>query len=139
MTHILANGPISWECQKQRSVALSSTEAEYIGICEAAKESIYLKSLCFEIFNNNCFGFLKIDMPITIYNDNQSAIKLSKNQIFHKRTKHIHVKYHFIREKIKDNEIELLYMPTAEMVADILTKSLGSKKHKYICNKLNML
>ena len=77
-------------------------------------------------------------MPVTIYNDNQSAIKLSENQLCHKRTKHIHVKYHFIRDKVRDKNIELSYMPTAEMVADMLTKSLGSKKHMYIRNKLNM-
>lgn len=136
---LLANGPISWECQKQKTLALSSTEAEYIGISEATKESMYLKYLCSEIFDvNKSCDFLTKSIPMIIYNDNQSAIRLSENQTFHKRTKHIHVKYHFIREKVKNNEIQLKHMPTTEMIADMLTKSLGCKKHKFICEKLSM-
>lgn len=77
-------------------------------------------------------------MPMVIFNDNQSAIKLTENQVFHKRTKHIHVKYHFIRDKVKNKDIKLLYMPTNEMVADMLTKSLGGKKHQFVCSKLNL-
>lgn len=136
---ILANGPISWECQKQKVIALSSTEAEYIGICEATKESVYLRSLCKELFDQyEVSNFLKLDFPMTIYNDNQSALKLSENQVFHKRTKHIHVKYHFIRDKVKNADIELLYMPTNDMVADMLTKPLGVKKHQLICDRLSL-
>lgn len=137
---MLAEGPISWECQKQKSIALSSTEAEYIGICEAVKESMYIKSLCVEIFSENSskYSFLNLQMPMVIFNDNQSAIKLTENQVFHKRTKHIHVKYHFIRDKVKNKDIKLLYMPTNEMVADMLTKSLGGKKHQFVCSKLNL-
>lgn len=136
----VAGGPLSWECQKQRTVALSSTEAEYIGICEAAKESLYLRSLCCEIFGRvSACKFLKLDKPIIIFNDNQSALKLSESQVFHKRTKHIHVKYHFIRDKVQSNEIELKYMSTTDMVADMLTKPLGCTKHKFICDKLNLV
>lgn len=136
---MLANGPISWECHKENMIALSSTEAEYIGICEATKESLYLKSLISELFteNKDCM-FLGISKPLKIHNDNQSAIKLSENQTFHKRTKHIHVKYHLLRDMVKNNEILLIYMPTNEMLADILTKALGSNKHKSICNNLNL-
>ncbi|XP_072401556.1 uncharacterized protein [Diabrotica undecimpunctata] len=135
----LAGGPISWECQKQRTLALSSTEAKYIGITEAAKESLYLTYLCKEIFENNVnCKFLFEGFPMVIFNDNQSAIKLSENQVYHKRTKHIHVKYHFIREKVANNDIQLKYMSTNEMVADMLTKSLNSKKLQLICQNLNL-
>lgn len=117
----LGGGAISWESKKQNSVALSSTEAEYVAISEAAKEAVYIR------------GFLKkitdLNDSIVIYNDNQSAQKLVYNPIFHNRTKHIEVKYHFIREIVDKKIIEVEYMPTEEMLADVFTKSLYYPKH----------
>lgn len=116
---MLANGPISWEVRKQRSVALSSTEAEYIALSESAKEAIHLKGLLNEL--------IKINKPITLYNDNQSAQKLVCNPIFHNRTKHVDIKYHFVREALERNEISVKYMSTDRMIADIFTKPLNTK------------
>ncbi|KAJ8719262.1 hypothetical protein PYW07_016818 [Mythimna separata] len=118
---VLANGIISWECKKQRTVALSSCEAEYMAISEACKEAIYLKALQFEITNNM--------YTLTLFNDNQSAQRLSTNPVFHKKTKHIDVKHHFTRECVSNRVVKLMYLPTANMPADLLTKSLCSKKH----------
>lgn len=122
---VLSGAVISWGCKKQRTVALSSTEAEYMAITEACREAVYLLNLQNEITREM--------YTINIYNDNQSAQKLSKNALFHNRTKHIDVRYHYCREVISNNIVKINYMPTNDMPADILTKSLNSiKHHKFV-------
>lgn len=117
----LSGCAISWKSIKQRTVALSSTEAEYMALSEASKEAIHLRNLLSELTGKlSC---------IIVYNDNQSALKLATNPVFHNRSKHIDVRYHFIREIIHENLINVEYLPTDEMIADILTKGLGSIKH----------
>jgi hypothetical protein len=103
-------------------VALSSTEAEYVAAATATKELVWLQALLSEI------GY-SIQMPCTIFSDNQSSIALSKNRRFHERSKHIEIKYHFLREKVETNVLQLEYTPTGIMWADILTKSLPKSKH----------
>lgn len=117
----LGNCLISWESRKQNTVALSSTEAEYMALSEASKEAMYLRNLICELT-----GDLKC---ITIFNDNQSAIKLSANPVFNKRSKHIDVRHHFVREAVASGFISVKYLQTTQMPADILTKSLCSAKH----------
>ena len=114
---VMSNGAISWASQKQPTVALSTAEAEYIALCLATQESVWLRQL-----NKD----LQIDCssPTIIHEDNQGTIAMSKNPVLHKRTKHIDIKFHFVREKIHDKTIELKYCPTREMVADIFTKPL---------------
>lgn len=126
----LSNTVISFECRKQRNVALSSTEAEYVSLSEASKEAIYLKRLLSEIYG-------KSD-TIVLYNDCQSAQKLALNPIFHRRSKHIDIRFHFVREAVTNDFIKIAYLETAEMPADILTKSLGSVKHNYFTKKLGI-
>lgn len=117
----LSGGLISWGSKKQKNVTLSSTEAEYVGISECCKEAIYLRSL-----QNEITGHIQC---IVILNDNQSAHKLLQNPVFHNRTKHIDIRFHFGRECIKNNIVKVEYLQTAHMPADILTKSLNSVKH----------
>ena len=107
---------VSWKSHKQRSVARSSTEAEYVSLSECIQEAIWLKSLLKDM------GFDVI--PITIFEDNLGAIELCKNPKFHSRTKHIDVHYHFCRQFIQNGSIIVKYCPTKDMVADIFTKSL---------------
>lgn len=121
---------ISWESRKQRTVALSSTEAEYMAISEAAKESIYLKNLMCELTGN--------DPYILIYNDNQGAINLSANHTCHKRSKHIDIRHHFIRQVVSENKVNLKYLPTNDMPADMLTKSLSTEKHSHFLKVLGL-
>ena len=106
----LGNNLISWCVSLQKLVVLSSTEAEYIALAKCCKEIIYLNDSLTALNNT-----LKLDMPINIpvvMEDNNGAIKLSNNLESYKRTKHIDIKYHFIRELVKSNKIRLLYINT---------------------------
>ena len=114
-------GAISWEVKKQPTVALSSAEAEYQAMAAAVQEAIYLRALLED------FG-LPMKKPIDIGEDNQSCIKMCHNPVMHKRSKHIDTKLHFIRERVENKEVKIHYVPTEEMTADILTKSLPRVK-----------
>ncbi|XP_071574596.1 uncharacterized protein [Temnothorax nylanderi] len=128
---LLANAAISWESRKQRTVALSSTEAEYTALSDAAREAIYLSKLLSEI------GLPSLG-KVTLHNDNQGAAKLAVNPVFHSRSKHIDIRCHFIRQALTDHRINLVYTPTEDMVADVLTKALPSSKHSFCTNGLGM-
>jgi hypothetical protein len=121
----LSKGPVSWSSKKQATVALSSTEAEYMALTHAAKEAIWLRRFLTELrFEKE----VRLQLPTIIHEDNQSAIALAKNPIHHARSKHIDIQFHFIRERIEAGEIELVYTPTEHMTADILTKALAAPK-----------
>ena len=77
--------------------------------------------------------------PIHLLIDNQSAIALAKNAVFHSRTKHIAIRYHFIRERVKSGEIKLEYVPTNLQVADVLTKPLGREKHERFVEGMGLI
>lgn len=113
----LNGGTISWCCRKQECVSLSSTEAELIALTEAVKEALWIKDLLEEIDQ-------EIKLPITIYEDNESCRKMIYNENSSSRTKHIRVRYHFIKDYVKKNIFKIKYCPTEEMIADILTKPL---------------
>jgi len=118
---ILGGSPVSWESRKQRTVALSSTEAEYMALSEAAKEAIYLKRLLTEL------GFYEL-AEVKVYIDNNGARKLAENPVFHNRTKHIDVRHHFVREAIEREHLTVSYTTTEDMAADMLTKGLAGPK-----------
>ena len=120
---ILGGCPISWESRKQRTVALSSTEAEYMALTEAAEEAVYIQRLFKEL------GFNQLT-DTTVLSDNCDAQKFAKNPVFHKRTKHIDVRHHFAQEIIENNRLEIEYIATDQMAADVLTKGLSGPKHR---------
>lgn len=130
----LANTPISWMSRKQKSVAMSSTEAEYVALSEAAKEAVHLSMFLLEIMGQQS--------ATTIYNDNQGADSMARNPVFHGRAKHIakHIdlRYHFVRETIQKKRICVKYLPTEEMIADVLTKGLSTPKHQNCVRKMGM-
>lgn len=126
----LCGSVISWASAKQRTVALSSTEAEYMAISEACQEAIYLRNLMFELTGKT--------LCVALYNDNQSALSLSSNSVHHSRTKHIDVRYHFVREAINNDFINVNYMSTDLMIADILTKGVCPVKHHELLNNLGI-
>jgi hypothetical protein len=111
----IAGGSISWSSKRQPTVALSSTEAEYMAVCAAAKEAIWLRQMLTEL------GMTQHG-PSPIFQDNRGSIELAKNPVFHKRTKHIDIRFHFIRDLLKASRIMLPWISTKEMIADFLTK-----------------
>ncbi|KAK2578839.1 hypothetical protein KPH14_012194 [Odynerus spinipes] len=122
---------ISWTCRKQTCVALSSAEAEYIALSEACQEGLWIIKLLED--------FCEVtNLPIKLYEDNQSCIKLSSNQKFSKRSKHIDTKYHFIKELQEGNVIKLTYCHTNDMLADMLTKPLQSTKLKQLSQECGL-
>ena len=108
------------ESQKQRCVALSTAESEYVAMASAAQESVWLRQLIIKLTDSST-----VDSPTLMYEDNQSAIAMTKNPQFHGRAKHIDIKHHFIREQVTQGTITLKYCPTIEMVANIFTKGLS--------------
>jgi hypothetical protein len=129
---MLGGGAIAWSSRKQSTVVLSSTEAEYIAATHATRLAIWLRQL---------LDGLQIpqERPMTLYGDNQSAIALSRDPRFHARTKHVDIQHHFIRGKVANGDIDILYCPTHEMVADVLTKGLAKPIHTKFSGDMGML
>lgn len=127
----MSGSVVPFECKKQSTIALSSTEAEYMAICEASKEAIYLKNLLFELKCRN-------DLPQLLYNDNQGAQLLTKQFVFHKRSKHIDIRLHFVGTAVENNCIKIEYLNTNSMPADIFTKSLSCQKHNNFVGQLGV-
>jgi hypothetical protein len=125
----LAGGTVSWKSKLQNSSALSSVEAEYIAVCSTSREAKWIRKLLTEL------KFPPVG-PTIIREDNQGCIAVTSNNRTDSRTKHIDVKYHFVREMVKSKEIELQYTPTENMLADFLTKPISAAKYRWCCEKL---
>lgn len=111
------DGPlISWKSRKQPTVALSTCEAEYIALANAVQEAKFFMQLCLDMK----VGIKEGKSLVMI--DNQGAMNLAKTPVQHQRSKHIDIKYHFIRSEIQEGRISLEYVPTEENVADVFTK-----------------
>lgn len=117
MALLLAGSACIWTSTKQRTTSTSTTEAEYVAQCQASKQLVWASRWLQQL------GFRESG-PIELRYDNQGAIALIKNPENHSRTKHIDVQYHYVREVVEDGLIQVSYVPTAEMAADILTKPL---------------
>ena len=115
---MLAGAPISWQSRQQVSVALSTMESEYMAACAATQEAIWLRSLLKDL------NLLDQSKPMVIREDNQACIAFSLNPGVYKKSKHIDVKFHFVRERVASKEIVLEYIDTKDQLADILTKAL---------------
>ena len=128
----LLNGNcVVWSSRRQSTVSVSTTEAEFIAASEATKEAIWLRKLLCDI-GRGCVG------PTTLLVDNQSAIKLTRNPEFHRRSKHIDVRYQFICEKLRDGLSDTVYVNTNEQYADVLTKALNFEKFNLMRTKINV-
>ncbi|KAL5795083.1 hypothetical protein ACOSP7_003677 [Xanthoceras sorbifolium] len=128
----LGSGTISWCSKRQPTVSLSTTEAEYRAAAMAAQESTWLIQLMNDLHQ-------QVDYAVPLYCDNQSAILLAENPVFHARTKHMEVHYHFVREKVLQEEIEMRQVKTDEQVADLFTKSLSIGKFENFRRQLGMV
>lgn len=119
----LGNNVVNWESRKQRCVALSSTEAEYLAITDVCKDICFLRNFLSEV--------MPAEYNVTIFNDNQSAQKLLLvKEYCHKRTKHIDIRYHFVKDLVQNDNVTVKYLQTDLMIADVLTKPLGTVKHE---------
>ena len=124
------NGAVSWQSKLQKCVALSTTEAEYIAITEACKELIWMKRFLHEL------GVRQ--ERYMLFCDSQSAIHLGKNPTFHSRSKHIDLRYHWIRDVLESKELELEKIHTSENGSDMLTKCIPSLKFEAYCQKAGL-
>lgn len=115
-------------------MALSSTQSEYMASMEAAKEVVYLRRFLTE------FGlpFFNRRTPTKVFCDNQGAEELMKNPIHHARTKHIDIRYHYIRQVYEKGQINVEYLPTTEMIADVLTKPLFGPSYQKFSSGLGV-
>ncbi|KAM2687700.1 hypothetical protein EV2_010439 [Malus domestica] len=111
------SGAFSWASVKQHSVALSTAEAEYVSAAEATSQAIWLRFVLKDFGEEQAAA-------TSLFCDNTSAIAMSKNPVFHQRTKHIGRKFHFIRDAIQEGTIDLIYCKSEEQIADIFTKAL---------------
>jgi hypothetical protein len=126
---MLDGNQISWCTRRQPIVALSSTEAEYIAAADCVKELLYLKTLVEDQTNK------AVEVNLFVNNKAQS-IKLMKNCVFNRRSKHIDVRYHFLTENIQSGKINVSYISTSGNVADMFTKPLGNIKFKIFKTQL---
>ena len=113
--YLLADGAISWTSRKQKTVAQSTTKAEYMALADAANQAAWYRSFLSEL------GYEVLD-PIPLHGNNKGAIDLALNPVTGRRSKHIPIKHHAIREYVENGSIDLVRTPTAEMLADGLTK-----------------
>lgn len=126
-----AGGPTAWGCQFQPTVALSTTEAEYMALSRAARQAIWMYSAMSEV------GYPQTK-PARLIGDNSGSISLTKNAKHNARAKHIDIRHHFIRERVEMGDIAVEYVPSSENLADILTKPLGRLDHHRLCVLLRL-
>ena len=128
----LGNNLVSWQSIKQRVVALSSCEAEYVAMTTAATQALWLSRLLAELLGK------KVEV-VELRVDNKSAIALAKNPVFHDRSKHIRIKQHFIRDCVEEGSIKTEFVATNDQLADILTKALGKAKFEDMRSKIGIM
>ncbi|GJZ61926.1 hypothetical protein Tco_0618063 [Tanacetum coccineum] len=127
---LLGDRLVSWSSKRQKSAAISSTEAEYIALSGYCAQVLWMRSQV----TDYGLGFNKIPM----YCDNKSAIALCCNNVQHSRSKHIDIRYHFIKEKVENGVVELYFVNTEYQLADIFTKALCRERIEFLIDKLGM-
>ncbi|GJY82376.1 copia protein [Tanacetum coccineum] len=127
---LLGDRLVSWSSKKQKSTAISSTEAEYIALSGCCAQILWMRSQ----LTDYGLGFNKIPL----YCDNKSAIALCCNNVQHSRSKHIDIRHHFIKEQVENGVVELYFVRTEYQLADIFTKPLARERLEFLINKLGM-
>ncbi|CEG49116.1 gag-pol polyprotein [Plasmopara halstedii] len=122
---------VLWKSKCRPTVATSSTETEHMSLYSATQEMVWLRQLLKDLE-------YQVNVPTTIYKDNQGCIALAKNPVYHTRTKHVDIKYYSSERRSMSNELSIEYKPTEEMVADAMTKALPRAKHEAFVKAVNM-
>eukprot|EP00253_Pinus_taeda_P026686 PITA_26686 len=123
---------VSWFSKKQSSIALSTAEAEYVAVASCCTQLLWMMQTLQDIQ-------ITCTPPISILCDNTSAINISKNPVMHSKTKHIPIKYHFLREQVLEQKVKSEYVPSKEQVVDIFTKPLPRETFEYLRQKLGVV
>ncbi|KRZ03020.1 Retrovirus-related Pol polyprotein from transposon TNT 1-94 [Trichinella zimbabwensis] len=116
------NGPVAWSSRVQKTIALSTVEAEYMALTESVKEVKWIRQLLMDLGRNQV-------TPTPLFSDNQGAAFLTKNPQHHRRTKHIDIRYHFIRTEQEEGVVSVECTPYDKQPADMLTKALSGPRH----------
>ena len=128
----LGSNMVSWNSRKQPTVSRSCTEAEYKSIANATAEVIWIQVLLRELgINSDCCP--------SLWCDNISATYLAANPVFHGRTKHVEVDYHFVRERVATKQLDVWFISSRDQLADIFTKALPVKPFTHLRTNLNLL
>jgi histone deacetylase 1/2 len=127
----LGSTPISWKSRKQRTVARSSTKAEYKALADGTVEILWIRSLLAELW-------ISTSSMTMLWCDNLGATFLSANPVFHARTKHVEVDYHFVRDRVAKREIQVRFISSKDQLADVLTKPLPPVSFAYFRSKLRV-
>ena len=123
---------VTWISKKQGCISQSTAEAEYVVVAENFSNITWIKQLLEGMH-------MKISEPVIIYCDNTSAINISKNPVMHSKTKHISIKYHYLREQVQEKEVILEYVQSKEQLADIFTKPLPKDTFEYLRKRLGVI
>jgi hypothetical protein len=127
----LGSNLVSWSSRKQPAVSRSSTEAEYKAVANATAELLWIQALLQELG-------VRTSSPPTLWCDNIGATYMSVNPVFHARTKHVEIDFHFVRDRVADKSLVVRFVPSSDQLADVLTKPLVSAKFQQLCFKLNV-
>jgi hypothetical protein len=128
----LGSAMVSWCSRKQSYVALSTAEAEYIALSVEVCEAVWLRKIMIDLFDH------EMD-PTVIHCDNESCLKLFESPVFHDKSKHIEIKYQYIRDMMQRKTVHVQYLPTHDQIADIFTKPLSKTKFEYFCERLGLV
>ena len=131
-TFYLGDCLVSWISKNKSSFSLSTTEAKCIDVASCCTQVIWIKQTLEDLL-------VKYEDPIVIHYDNTSAINISKNHVIHSKTKHIPIKYHFLREQVSQKVVKLEYIDTREPIADIFTKPLPKEAFENLIHKLGVI
>jgi hypothetical protein len=129
---LMEEGAVSWLSKKQATVSLSTAEAEYVALSKATQEAVWLRRLLVDLQ-------MPPDNPTLIMEDNQGAIAMARNPVGHARTKHIDIRYHFVREALEQGTIDVQYCPTKEMLADLFTKPLPREQFEKLRSGIGLV